>query len=214
MAEKWRFLDEFARVCRYHRKYAIRVLSGAVPANLSGRRGRKPTYPDELIPHIRFLWLSMGQLTAKRMVSALTEWLGFYERTDTGILLTEEQRAFLLKMSASTLNRFFDVIKPTLKGKGISTTRPNFFLKNKIPIAALDKKITKPGFVQGDTVAHCGNSLRGDFANTVTVTDIHSTWTETRATWTKGATQVKEAIRDIDHSLPFDKDIASNRLRL
>ncbi len=42
-AEKGRILDEFARVCRYHRKYAIRVLSGAVPANLSGRRGRQPT---------------------------------------------------------------------------------------------------------------------------------------------------------------------------
>lgn len=37
--------------------------------------------------------------------------------------------------------------------------------------------ITKPGWLEADTVAHCGGSLEGDFIWSVTYTDIFSGWT-------------------------------------
>jgi hypothetical protein len=52
-------------------------------------------------------------------------------------------------------------------------------------------------------VAHCGDSLEGGFANTLTVTDIHTTWTETRGLWGKGSARVIEAMREIEGTLPF-----------
>jgi hypothetical protein len=67
----------------------------------------------------------------------------------------------------------------------------------------IGREITKPGFIEADTVAHCGDSLAGFFINSVTMTDIFSGWTENRATWTKGQTPVLEAIRAIEKSLPF-----------
>jgi|GEM_PF-5387700 len=48
--------------------------------------------------------------------------------------------------------------------------------------------IKQPGFVEADRVAHCGNSLAGLFAWSLTMTDICTQWTECRAVWHKAAT--------------------------
>jgi len=58
--------------------------------------------------------------------------------------------------------------------------------------------------VEADTVAHCGNSLAGEFVWSLTFTDILTTWTENRAIWGKGSIGVLEQIRDIEGSIPFE----------
>ena len=60
-----------------------------------------------------------------------------------------------------------------------------------------------PGFLEADTVAHCGTSLEGSFAWSLTMTDIYSGWTENRAVWNKGAIGVLNQISDIENRLPF-----------
>ena len=57
--------------------------------------------------------------------------------------------------------------------------------------------------MQGDTVAHCDNSLSGYFVNFLTVTDLFSAWTENRALWCKPSGRVIEAMESIEGSLPF-----------
>lgn len=63
--------------------------------------------------------------------------------------------------------------------------------------------VTHCGFLEADTVAHCGNSLSGDFVWSLTMTDILSTWTENRAVWNKGAEGVFKAVNDVEKNLPF-----------
>ena len=63
--------------------------------------------------------------------------------------------------------------------------------------------VSQPGFMEADTVAHCGNSLAGDFVWSLTMTDILTTWTENRATWGKGAEGVLVKIKDVEARLPF-----------
>ena len=87
--------------------------------------------------------------------------------------------------------------------KGLSGTKPGTLLKNQIPIRTHSWDISQPGFMEADTVAHCGNSLAGDFVWSLTMTDIDTTWTENRATWSKGAEGVLAQIRDIEARLPF-----------
>jgi hypothetical protein len=87
--------------------------------------------------------------------------------------------------------------------KGLCGTKPGTLLKNQIPIRTQNWGITEPGFMEADTVAHCGNSLAGNFAWSLTLTDILTTWTEIRATWNKGAGGVCEQIEDIESCLPF-----------
>jgi hypothetical protein len=108
-------------------------------------------------------------------------------------------------MSPSTLGRYIsEVQKQETPTKGLSTTNPARHMKNKVPINTLDSKVTKPGFTQTDTVAHCGDSALGPFISSLTVTDIYSTWTVNRAMYTKRGREVKEMFKDIEKSLPFD----------
>jgi hypothetical protein len=95
-------------------------------------------------------------------------------------------------------------LKPYRKGnvRGISSTSASL-IKNKIPIKLLDEDVKEPGYMEADTVAHCGNSLAGEFINSLTMTDLFSAWTENRATWTKESKRVRSQISDIERSLPF-----------
>jgi len=193
-------LDEFVTVCGYNRKYAIGLISGK--KTLSAKKpGRKPKYGDDLIPHIRFLWLAMEQISSRRMAAAIPLWMPFYTKNKEAPPLTPNQKILLLKISASTLNRYFKKIRGTLKG--LSSTKPNLLIKNKIPIQTNDYHVTRPGHFQADTVAHCGNSLAGSFANSLTMTDVASSWTENRATWTKDSKEIRNSVQDVEENLPF-----------
>jgi hypothetical protein len=57
--------------------------------------------------------------------------------------------------------------------------------------------------MEADTVAHCDNSLAGDFVWSLTMTDIHTGWTECRAVWNKAANGVVAQVHDIERNLPY-----------
>lgn len=82
-------------------------------------------------------------------------------------------------------------------------TKPGTLLKNHIPIRTGFWDVSVPGFMEADTVAHCGNSLSGDFVWGLTLTDILTGWTECRATWNKGSTGVVNQVKAIEQALPF-----------
>lgn len=197
--QKGVILAEFCQVCGYSRKYAIRILSGRLEPR-QRKAGPKVTYGLEVVRHLRLLWLATGEICSKHLKAALPQWLGYY--TEPG--LTDEVRQLLLSVSPATIDR---LLKPYRLGrpKGMSATKgATNKIKARIPIQLIiGREITKPGFLEADTVAHCGNSLAGFFVNSLTMTDLFSGWTENRATWTKGQTPVMQAIRAIEHALPF-----------
>jgi len=111
---------------------------------------------------------------------------------------------------ASTLDRYLKEIKQSFDvKKGLSTTSPARYMKNNVPINTLDACITKPGFTQTDTVSHCGNSSKGPFISSLTLTDIFSAWTENRSIYTKKGVGVVQSLISIRRNLPF-KLIAIN----
>ena len=59
------------------------------------------------------------------------------------------------------------------------------------------------GFTETDLVSHCGNSEKGEFIHSLNVTDIHTTWVETRAVMGKGQAGVVDAMKQIEQALPF-----------
>lgn len=191
---KSQFLDEAVEICDYSRKHLIRLLNQQGPSN-SRKRGRKAKYSIHDTYHLVKLWKLMRFMCSKRLKAALPLWLNYYE-------CPQEVKANLLEMSSSTIDRHLAFHRKEWK-KGISGTKPGSYIKSRIPIELLDSKIKKPGFVEADLVLHCGNSLFGSFANTLTVTDLYSTWTENRATWGKEADEVLSKIRMIRSALPF-----------
>ena len=111
---------------------------------------------------------------------------------------TRQVHAFLKNSAYTTVGR---IIKPEIRKhsiRGISTTRPAQNLNKLIPIRTFfnwDER--KPGFFEADTVAHCGIRTEGQYICTLTLTDVHSGWTENRALLNKAHRRVKEATNDI-----------------
>ena len=94
-------------------------------------------------------------------------WLPFYEAEHGALEGAVRQK--LLQISAATIDRL---------------------LKYQIPIRTDNGDVDRPGFLEADTVAHCGHSLAGDFIWSLTFTDLFCQWTENRAIWNKGAQSV------------------------
>jgi len=195
-------LDEFCTVCGYHRKYAIRLLNQRRRARQRRRPGRKPIYPSpELLSTLKRLWFACDQMCSKKLKAAIPLWLPFYGITYKP--LTTETQNKLLSISAATIDRLLSPVRLKYGRKGLGGTKPGSLLKNQIPIRTHYWNVSQPGFMEADTVAHCGNSLAGDFVWSLTMTDIHTTWTENPATWNKGAQGVLAQIQDIEAKLPF-----------
>jgi len=195
-------LGEFCKVCGYNRKYAIRLLNRRRKRGPRARPGRKPIYEEpELLKVLKRIWLASDQMCSKKLVAIMPLWLPFYEKAHEKIS-TEVARK-LLSVSAATIDRLLLPTRLKCRPKGLGGTKPGRLLRNQIPIRTDNWDITQPGFVEADTVAHCGNSLAGDFIWSLTLTDIHSGWTECRATWNNGATGVITQIKDIERGLAF-----------
>lgn len=193
-AEKGAILKELCLTTGYHRKYAIRVLNAS--RLIAKKPGRKRVYSDEVIGHLKRLWLEMDQICSKKIVAALPLWLPFYNAPES----IKEQ---LLSLSHSTIDRALKTYRTAFRRARRAGTKPGRLLKSIIPIKPFDYNATSPGFVEADTVAHCGGSLRGSFIWSLDFTDVHSGWTECRAIWNKGGPEVLKAIEDIEASLPF-----------
>ena len=92
----------------------------------------------------------------------------------------------LHKISSAKTDRILLPIRK-IGNKGICGTKPGSILKTQIPIKTDNWDISQPRFMESDTVAHIGNSTQGDFIWSLTMTDIHTGWTENRAVWNKRA---------------------------
>ena len=202
--EKTNILNEFCKNCGYHRKHAIRTLNTfkRFTKPKPKKRGKPPIYDKSIIiKPLKRIWLAANLPCSKRLKAILPLWLPSYEK-EFGKLSPDVPTA-LCHISASTIDR---ILKPTrikYRGRGRSTTKPGTLLKKQIPIKTDQWDETRPGFLEADTIAHCGESMAGMFAFTLDGVDIATGWTEQRAVWGKGETGVLEQIKDIEESLPF-----------
>ena len=55
----------------------------------------------------------------------------------------------------------------------------------------------QPGWIEADTVAHCGGSLKGSHGWSVVATDIATGWTEARMSWNRNEHNVFARLREI-----------------
>jgi len=201
-AQKGKILDEFCAVCGYHRKYALRCLNQAPKRAAPGRPGRPSQYADKaLMAALRAIWLATDQMASKRLVAALPLWLPHYEAVHGA--LSAQHRADLLRISAASIDRVLKPVRAQAGRRGLTATKPGTLLKRHIPLQTNAWDVARPGFIEADTVAHCGDSLAGDFVWSLTLTDLYSGWTECRATWNKGAQGVITQIKSIQNALPF-----------
>lgn len=203
--QKNKILTEFCNVCGYNRKYAIYLLNQKQKKdNLVNKKpGRKRNYNNPVIIHfLKIMLKATNLICSKRLKPIIPLWMPFYESTYC-VKIPEPVKEKLLKISPATIDRLISKERKRMGKVGLSTTKPGSLIKKHVPIKTDQWDETRPGFLEADTVAHCGGSVAGAFVYTVNIVDIATGWTEPRAIWGKGEKTTFEAIRSIEQALPF-----------
>jgi hypothetical protein len=115
-----------------------------------------------------------------------------------------QTREKLLRISAATIDRLLRPERRKHELRGQARTKPGTLLKHQIPIrtfAEWDEQ--QPGFGEIDLVGHDGGVAAGDYCQTLDLTDIATTWTETMAVRNKAQARVFEALQKVRKNLPF-----------
>ena len=204
-AEKQTMLDEFTSATGYHRKHAIRVLKNQVQVqnHLKGKiKTYKTIYRGEVVQALEQIWEIYGHICSKRLQPFLPEAIKVLERCKE-IEFSKDTKELLLKISSASIDRCLRPVR-IKSSHCLSTTKPGSLLKNLIPVRTFTEwNEERPGFMEIDLVAHCGNTTEGQYLNTLTCTDICSGWTDVTALPHRSQEAVSKAIHRMRQRLPF-----------
>jgi transposase InsO family protein len=209
-------LDQLCALTGWTRRHARRALAEAIspPAPTGARRGRPPTYGPEVKHVLRKVWAILDGPSGKRLAPFLPEIVDAMERHGE-LTLAPAVRTKLLAISAATIDRALAPERKRLELKGRSGTKPGSLLKGQIPIRTFSEwDEARPGFFEVDLVAHDGGDVNGVYCYTLTLTDVCTGWTETRALRNRAHRWVLEAMPELTRDLPvpmlgFDSDNGS-----
>ena len=186
----------------YDRKAAIRLLGQRGKGKPASRRGRSKQYGIEVVAALKGAWEASDRMCSKRLRPFLPELVEALE-SHGELNVPGELREQLCLMSAATIDRQLKPYRHRGLGRPFSTTKPGSLLKAAIPIRTFaDWDDKRPGFLEVDLVAHCGDSTEGFYLNTLTAVDVATGWVECRGVWGKGQDRVGGAIHEMAGDCP------------
>jgi len=215
--DKGRILDQVVAVTGWSRDNARRRLVAAakrppgsgrqVAERTRKRRSDKFSYDARKV--LQKVWAASGGQCGKYLAVSMRTQLDGLERHGELVpgrgRYSAEVRAELLAMSAASIDRYLAPAKAKDQLRGQSTTKPSPLLRSSIKIRkAGDEVEEEPGFFEGDTVAHCGPTLKGEFARTVNLTDVRIGWTFTRSVRNNAHVHILGALRAGVDQIPFE----------
>jgi hypothetical protein len=197
-------IDEVSDALGWERKHTIKALNSHVSLGQGARkRGSKAIYTEELKTVIVEIWKRSEQPCGKLLKATLPLWLESHERHHGP--LPEADCEKILKCSARQLDRITAPHKLGDGGRhGRSTGRTSHRLKNTIAVRCGPWEVDRPGWLEVDTVSHGGGSSSGEFMWSLTLTDIHTGWTELAGLWGNSGREVCVGLRRIEARLPFE----------
>ena len=205
--DKIRILDELCATTEWHRDHARKALRRALRPRPVGKK-RKPSLPRlvygrDVIAALEVCWAVLGGPCGKRLAPFLPDLVDRL-RACGELRISQQTRDVLVGMSAATIDRRLAPARQRMQLRGRSLTKPGSLLKTQIPVRTWSQwEEDRPGFVEVDLVGHEGGNSRGEFCQTLTVTDIATGWTETAAVRNKAGMRVTQALDDIAAALPF-----------
>jgi len=202
--QKGLILDELCALTGWNRDHARKALRQAQHPR-PGRRGsvRPRIYGPEVVEPLRLVWAVLDAPAGKRLAPFMGEALAALERHEE-IDLDPDIRAKLLRISPATIDRLLAPERRRLQIRGRSGTKPGSLLRAQIPIRTFAEwDEARPGFFEVDLVGHDGGDPRGQFCQTLTLTDVLTGWTEVRSLPNKAQRWVHETLAELTGSLPF-----------
>ena len=198
--QKGALLDQFCAMTGLHRKSAIRSLS---PKQKHHRkRGRPFQTGMGARTLLRRIWKQAGRPCAVLLKPVLALWIESLRRA--GERLDETEVSDVLRMSARTIDRRLSGVRPRWSGRSRAASLAEH--RRRIPLKVETwpaDAAAHPGWLEIDTVEHCGGSTAGEYNCSETMTDVPTQWTETRVSWTKRPEAVEQRVREGAACFPF-----------
>ena len=173
-SDKTKILDEFVAVSGFHRKHAIRLLTGPRPSEQSPHLSRR-VYDEAVQQVLVVAWEASDRICSKRLKSILPAIIEAMERHGH-LDLDQSVRDKVLAVSAATIDRLLKPVRIKAKRRRSKWKKK---VSKQVPTKTFsDWKEPVPGYLEIDFVAHCGGSLSGSFIHSLVATDVCSGWTE------------------------------------
>jgi hypothetical protein len=200
--ERRQILAELVRVTGYHRKHALRVLNHLSTSPEPRRRER--LYDEAVHQALAVLWEAADRICGKRLRVLIPVLIEAMERHGH-LQLDRVVRSRLLDISPATIDR---LLRPQREATGRVRRRrwgAGSAVRQSVPVRTYaDWSDPPPGYCECDLVEHCGGVKEGgNFVHTLTLTDIHSGWTECRALVVREQSLVVAGISAVAEHLPF-----------
>jgi hypothetical protein len=144
------------------------------------------TYGKAVDQALRMVWEAANYPWSVRLKALLPHWLPFLKKR---LSISPRLEGQLLRISARQIDRRLRPYKAQAKRRLYGKTKPGALLKHQIAIRAERWETTEPGFTEIDLVSHSGDRADGEFIHSLTLTDIHTGWTETRAVMGRSQTR-------------------------
>ncbi|MGH3834050.1 MAG: integrase catalytic domain-containing protein [Pseudonocardiaceae bacterium] len=215
-SDRGRILDQVVAVTGWSRDNARRRLTAAAqrPPGAGRQVASRPRAPGspkfsyDARKVLQKVWAASGGQCGKYLAASMRTQLDGLERHGELVFGTGRYspavRAELLAISPASIDRYLRPAKATDQIKGKSTTKPSPLLRSSIKIRkAGDEVEAEPGFFEGDTVAHCGPTLKGEFARTLNLTCVHTGWVFTRTVRNNAHVHILTALQAGVEEIPF-----------
>jgi hypothetical protein len=203
---KTRILDEFIAASGYHRKHAIRLLSGKTNnsdnrSNPCEVRHSRRVYGEAVKEALIVTWEAADRICGKRLKAILPNLVDAMERHGH-LHLDPEVRKQLLKASAATIDRLLSSIRNPSQSR--RKKRRSKKVGKQIPVRTFaDWDSPNPGYLEIDFVVHAGGFMTGSFIHTLVGTDVSSGWTEFVPLLAREQSLVVEGLDVFFQKIPF-----------
>ncbi|MDP2651907.1 MAG: hypothetical protein Q8O94_02105 [bacterium] len=199
-----KFAREIARIAKVHLKSVPRSFRRAQmhDSGTPEKRGRHVVYGADVTAALKDVFDAASSPCAENLHGQIAEYVMILRRDGMwqhGAEATERLLAMSLGLVKLRVGKFTHIRKMV---RGRSTTKPGS-IKSLIPIRSGPWDEAPAGTMQIDTVAHCNDSIAGDFIYTVNATCVATLWGARRAQWNKGQEQTLASMEKIDDAVPF-----------
>jgi hypothetical protein len=158
----------------------------------------------DLIIHLVKVWDIFDKPCGQRLAPLIKEELERLRQFGE-IKVSNDQAEKLLKMSARSIDLLLAHEKEVRRLNEKYQKKKNPLLYQQIPTKMSDEwDRSILGQIQIDGVEHCGQTACGQYANTISHTDISAHWWEAEAVSGKGQTRTLEAIKLARGRFPFN----------
>lgn len=197
--EKSALIGEVMTNLKVVRKSAIRLLNQKPYVRRKTIRSRKQIYGYDLVKPLKEIWEASGHPCSKRLKPQIPEMVKKLKSFNE-IRLYENQEELLKSMSTFTIDKLLEGEKDISKKEyGLSGTKRSPLLKTLIPVRTnFNTEETKePGHTEMDCVLHCGESLSGQYAETLNILDIATHWNEKKIFLNKTKAKIVGAFHEM-----------------